>query len=84
MKVIEQVAPLWEQLAYALHFNPAVVGAIDRDHRKCELACIDMFCRWLEGSACQPVRWVTLMAALNDSGERDLKKLATVLDAALC
>ena len=83
VKVIEQVAPVWEQLACSLHFDSAVIGAIDRDHRKCEVACMDMFGRWLEGSARQPVSWETLMAALRDSGERALKKLATVLDAAL-
>ena len=83
VKVIEQVAPVWEQLACSLHFDSAVIGAIDRDHRKCEVACMDMFGRWLEGSARQPVSWETLIAALRDSGERDLKKLATVLDAAL-
>ena len=80
MKVIEQVAPVWEQLACSLHFDSA---AIDRDNRKCKLACMDMFGRRLEGSACQPVSWETLMAALRDSGERDLEKLATVLDVAL-
>ena len=83
VKVIEQVAPVWEQLACSLHFDSAVIGAIDRDHRKCEVACMDMFGRWLEGSARQPVSWETLIVALRDSGERALKKLATVLDAAL-
>ena len=83
MKVIEQVAPVWEQLACSLHFDSAAIGAIDRDNHKCKLACIDMFGRWLEGSARQPVSWETLMAALRDSGERDLEKLAIVLDAAL-
>ena len=41
------------------------------------------FGRWLEGKAHHPVSWETLMAALRDSGECDLEKLATVLDAAL-
>ena len=83
VKAIEQVAPVWEQLACSLHFDSAAIEAIDRDNRKCKLACMDMFGRWLEGSARQPVSWETLMAALKDSGERDLEKLATVLDAAL-
>ena len=84
MKVIEQVSPVWEWLAYALHFQPAVIRTIDRkNHYQCDLACMDMFGRWLEGSARQPVSWKTLIAGLRDSGERDLKKLATVLDAGL-
>ena len=84
MKVIEQVAPVWEQLACSLHFQPAVIRTMDRkNHYQCDLACMDMFGRWLEGSARQPVSWETLMAALRDSGECDLEKLATVLDAAL-
>lgn len=81
MKVIEQVTPVWEQLAYALHFKPALVKAIDRNNPcKCELACIDMFARWLDGMARQPVSWETLIVALRDSGEHDLEKLGTVLD----
>ena len=84
MKVIEQVSPVWEWLAYALRFNPAVVETIKlNNHYQYDRACMDMFGRWLEGKACQPVSWETLMAALRDSGERDLKKLAAVLDAAL-
>ena len=82
--VIKQVAPDWEQLAIALRFNEAEVRAIKyNSHYQCEPACRDMFGRWLEGKARQPVSWETLIAALSDSGERDLKKLATVLDAAL-
>ena len=84
MKVIEQVSPVWEWLAYALHFSPAVVKTIKlNNHYQYDRACMDMFGRWLEGKARQPVSWETLIAALRDSGERDLKKLATVLDAAL-
>ena len=82
--VIKQVAPDWEQLAIALRFNEAEFRAIKyNNHYQCEPACRDMFGRWLEGSARQPVSWETLIAALRDSGERDLKKLATVLDASL-
>ena len=64
--MIEQVAPRWEQLAYALHFSQAIVEAIDHDNRKCEQACMDMFRRWLDGTARQPVSWETLMVALKD------------------
>ena len=81
VKVIEQVAPVWERLAYALHFNSAVVAAIARDNfHKCEPACMDMFGRWLNGSARQPVNWETLIAALRDC---KLKKLEAELDLAL-
>ena len=85
MKVIEQVSPVWEWLANALHFSPAVVKTIKlNNHYQYDRACMDMFGHWLEGKARHPVSWETLMAALRDSGERDLEKLATVLDAALC
>ena len=81
VKVIEQVAPFWEKLAYALHFNPAVVEAVARDnHYKCEQACMDMFCRWLSGSARQPVNWETLLVALRDC---KLKRLEAELDIVL-
>ena len=81
MKVIEQVAPVWERLACALHFNPAVVATIARDnHHKCEQACMDMFGRWLNGSAHQPVNWETLMVALRDC---KLMKLEAELDRVL-
>ena len=81
MKVIEQVAPFWEQLAYALHFNPAVVATVAHDnHYKCEHACMDMFGRWLNGSARQPVSWETLMVALKDC---KLTRLEAELDRVL-
>ena len=81
VKVIEQVAPVWERLAYALYFDPAVVAAITRDNPcKCELACMDMFGRWLNGSARQPINWETLIAALRDC---KLKKLEAEVDLAL-
>ena len=81
VKVIEQVAPFWEKLAYALHFNPAVVAAIARDNPcKCEQACMDMFGRWLNGSARQPVSWETLMVALRDC---KLMRLEAELDIVL-
>ena len=84
VKVIEQVAPVWEQLACSLHFQPAVIKTIDRkNHYRCDLACMDMFGCWLEGRARQPVSWETLVAALRDSGERDLEKLARVINTAL-
>ena len=81
VKVIEQVAPVWERLACALHFNPAVVATIARDnHYKCEQACMDMFGHWLNGSARQPVSWETLMLALRDC---KLKRLEAELDIVL-
>ena len=81
VKVIEQVAPVWERLACALHFNPAVVATIARDNPcKCEQACMDMFGRWVNGSAHQPVNWETLMVALRDC---KLMKLEAELDRVL-
>ena len=84
VKVIEKVSPVWESLAIALHFNSAVIETLKRNnHDKCDLACIDMFGRWLEGRVCKPVTWETLMAALQHSEKRSLNKLARVLDSSL-
>ena len=85
VKVIEQVTPFWEKLACSLHFRPAVIETINRNnHYQCNLACMDMFGHWLKGSGHhQPVKWETLIVAMRNSGERDLEKLARVLDAAL-
>ena len=68
MKVIEQVAPEWEELAYTLHFCPAVVRAVRRDTQDCASACTEVLYRWVSGAegTLQPVSWVTLIECLRD------------------
>ena len=68
MKVIEQVAPEWEELAYTLHFSPAVVRAVQRDTQDCASACTEVLYQWVSGAegTLQPVSWVALIECLRD------------------
>ena len=67
MKVVEEVAAKWEQLAYVLHFSPAVVRNIQRDtQHDCVSACQEVLYRWLNGETSHPVSWQTLIDSLRD------------------
>ena len=80
-KVVDQIAPKWQELAYALHFESYEVHAIKASAFSNRQACIDMLTRWLDGQGARgPRTWRTLIEAL-----RDIEKclLACELAAAL-
>ena len=68
IRVISQIAGGWEKVALALRFDGAALTAIDRDsfHRP-EMACLNMFQRWMRGEGRGPVCWEVLMKALKDA-----------------
>ena len=83
MKVIEQVAPQWEELAYILQFSSAAVKIIEHDNTKsCTAACTEVLHQWVGGAAGtrQPVNWATFIECLRDC---DLSVLAKDLENAL-
>ena len=83
VKIIEQVASQWEQLAYALQFSSAVVKTIERDNTKdCTAACTELLHRWVCGAegTRQPISWATLIESLRDC---DFTVLARDLDNVL-
>lgn len=69
VKIIEQVASQWEELAYVLQFSSAVVKTIECDNPKdCIAACTELLHWWLRGAegTRQPVSWATLVECLRD------------------
>jgi len=83
VKVIEQVASQWEELAYILQFSSAVVKTIKRDNTKdCTAACTEVLHRWVGGAegTREPVSWATLIECLRDC---DFIMLARDLENAL-
>ena len=84
VKVIEEVAAKWEQLASALEFSSAVVRTVRRDNNQdCAAACEEVLRRWVGGAegTRQPVSWTTLIECLRDC---DFITLARDLEDVLC
>ena len=74
-KVVRETQAVWEELAYALHFDTAIVDAIKRDAHNVEEACTDVLSRWLDGEGERgPRNWSTLLDALKDIGKTELAK----------
>ena len=66
----------------ALHFEPYSISLIEQDHhQQTEKACRKMLFEWLEGKACIPVSWSTLIAALRDA---ELTSIANTLETIFC
>ena len=69
LRLIEQVAPNWKDLATALHFDWPRIDSIDEANRKPEDKCQAMFGRWLDGEHdLEPATWETLHQCLIDAG----------------
>ena len=80
MKVVEETAANWEQLAYTLKFHQSVVRSIRRDNPlDCTSACEDILEQWLQGKegTVSPVTWETFVEVLRDC---NLVELARDLD----
>ena len=77
VKILNQVAWKFEEVAYALEFEPgdcrAVLRTTNHDYHK---ACLKIFEKWLDGEGRKPVTWATLIQALEDA---DLKEVAREL-----
>ena len=65
--MISQIAGGWEKVALALRFDGAALTAIDREFHCPEIACLNMFQRWMRGEGRGPVCWEVLMKALKDA-----------------
>ena len=69
VKIIEQVASQWEELAYILQFSSAAVKTIECDNPKdSSAACTELLHRWVRGAegTQQPVSWATFIECLRD------------------
>ena len=74
--MIGTIAPKWQDLAYALCFDPATVREIKVDLRhSVKEACTDMLEKWLAGGGKRgPRTWRTLIDALNEIENTELAK----------
>ena len=66
-KVISSVGAKWRELADLLEFDPNITAAIDGKHKgDPDLACREVFTRWLKGEAGTTPTWEELLEALDD------------------
>jgi hypothetical protein len=66
-RVLERLAPFWEQLALALHFEPYVTETVKKSAMfQINDCCRTIMQKWLQGyqSAVGPVTWETLLSAM--------------------
>ncbi len=69
-RIMAEVGAKWDELALLLEFDFCVIGLIRENNRGrdaiAERCCQDLFRRWLDGEACQPVTWGRLLEAIKD------------------
>ena len=66
---------LTPKVALALRFDYSVIRSIERDSlHVTEDACEEMFERWLNGEACEPVTWERLVQALDEAEHATLAR----------
>ena len=71
IRVIEGVAPEWEELAIAMGFEAHIITAIRRDNlRDAKAATRQILTRWLDGecTAGTAVSWESLVQYLDNAG----------------
>ena len=69
IKIITEVAAEWEDMARSLDFSDAEVRNNSRDYgNSVELACTNVFAKWLEGNHKKPVTWQTVIDCLRELG----------------
>ena len=69
IKIIETVAPEWEELAIAMGFEHFVIDTIRRDNvHDAKTATRQLFTLWLNGECYGVVSWERLVECLHDSG----------------
>ena len=65
MRIIDTVAPEWEELAMAMGFPAHVIGTIRRNNlRDAKGATLQILTLWLEGKSSVPVSWESLVDCL--------------------
>ena len=71
IKIVDNVASEWEQVAKSLCLDEATIDRIKGDlHQSTRDAFLQMFKMWLDGSSghCVPVTWSGLVQSLKDTG----------------
>ena len=67
-RILETIAPKWEELAQSLGFPPAVVKTVDKNHpHDVRAACEEMMGQWLAGREdTRPPTWAALTETLRE------------------
>ena len=82
VRVIDEAAAKWKELANGLYFKSHDIANIEHDVHPFTVsaACRDVLIEWNAGKGRKPVNWRTLLEALNHAGQNHLAdKLRTVL-----
>ena len=81
-RILETIAPKWEELAHSLGFPHAVVQTVAKNHpHDARAACEEMMGQWLAGREdTRPPTWAALTETLRDC---DMVTLALDIDSAL-
>ena len=83
VRIIDQVAGKWDDIAIAMDFDPDghTHTEIKRDFNTVQEKCTETFKKWLQGlGSKQPTTWEMLVEILRDC---NFAQLATVIEAAL-
>ena len=68
-RILEEIAPIWEQFAFALGFEGHITEAVKRSNMfQVEDCCHSIVRQWIEGKTGQPVTWYTFLQAMDDAG----------------
>ena len=68
IKIIDTVAPEWEELAMAMGFPAYVISTIRRNNlRNAKGATLQILTLWLEGKSSVPVSWESLVGCLHQA-----------------
>ena len=68
IRLIDTVAPEWEELAMAMGFPAHVIGTIRRNHiHDAKGATLQIFTQWLEGKSSVAVSWESLVDCLHQA-----------------
>ena len=82
IKIIEDIAPKWETVAFGLKLPSSRVEIIKRDYKdRCEDACHEMLQRWLDGiNGTLGCTWKSMIKVLQES---NYSKLAQSLKSSI-
>ena len=85
VRVIDTVAPKWEEVAIALGFDGPAIDRMRRDYATdCREACSQMLQKWLRMDyvdICKPISWDVFVQSLQDAEFSCLAdELSAILD----
>ena len=75
LRIIHAAASKWRKLATRLYFEPSDIDCIRSDNPiHCYDACWQVCSEWLNGVGRSPIRWTTLIKALEEADLSEVSK----------